>query len=126
MGLFDWIRFFAFIRFSESKMKTCSVSAAVLNGFVAPTPRRSVANVTETKRRTDLAVMSVMVEPLMWRGQCQGQNPLDHPRIAEAHFHGRLGKLILALKIWIRVGFQDHYLSLRCDPEIDPAVATNA
>jgi hypothetical protein len=45
-------------------MKTCSVSAAVLNGFVAPTPRRSVANATETKRRMDLAVMSVTwIEP---------------------------------------------------------------
>ena len=58
-GSFDWSRFLAFIRFSESKMKTTSVSAAVLNGFVAPTPRRSVANATETKRRMDLAVMSV-------------------------------------------------------------------
>src|SRR5262245_47311172 len=61
----------------------------------------------------------------MWRGQCQGQNPLDHSRIAEAHFHGRLGKLVLAVEIWIGIGFQDHYLSLRGDPEIDPTVAAN-
>src|SRR5215831_2430271 len=62
----------------------------------------------------------------MWRSQCQGQNPLDHSRIAEAYFHGRLGKLVLAVEIGIRIGFQDHYLSLRCDPQIDPTVATTA
>src|SRR4030095_6846435 len=73
----------------------------------------------ESRLHEDLAA-------LMGRGQSESQNPLDHPGIAEAHFHGRLGKFILALEIWIRVGFQDHYLSLRCDPEIDPAVAANA
>ena len=47
-------------RIKKSKIKTCSVSAAALNGFVAATSRKSVANATETKRRMNLSVMNVM------------------------------------------------------------------
>jgi hypothetical protein len=45
---------------------------------------------------------------LVCRGQGQGQNPLDHPRIAEPRFQGGLGEFIFAVEIRIRVGFQNN------------------
>ena len=45
---------------------------------------------------------------LVCRGQGQGQNPLDHPRIADSRFQGGLGEFIFAVEIRIRIGFQNN------------------
>ena len=63
---------------------------------------------TQSTRSKSQEVFLFRGAALVCRGQGQGQNPLDHPGIAEPRFQGGLGEFIFAVEIRIRVGFQNN------------------
>ena len=54
------------------------------------------------------------------------QNALGESFVTQSSLHCRLGKLVVAVEIWIRVRFQNHHFIVRCQTQIDAAIAADA
>ena len=54
------------------------------------------------------------------------QNALGEPFVTQSPFYCRLGKLVVAVEIWIWVRFQNHDFIVGCQTQIDAAIAADA